>query len=101
MLDALQRERYLSDVQLLPGCSVASVLQPVRSVFLYGATRVLESQRQLTEWQLSQARLAERQMLGWFELYRVGLEAGLRFTESATSSLVGARAAANHGASVP
>jgi hypothetical protein len=66
-------------------------------VFLYGATRLLESQRQLTEWQLSQARLAERQMHAWFELYRVGLEAGLRFTESATSSLVGARASGDAG----
>ena len=66
-----------------------SVLQPLRSVFLYGVTRTLETQRQLTEWQLAQVRLAERQMAGGFELYRVGLEAGLRFTESATRTLVG------------
>jgi hypothetical protein len=66
----------------------APALAPVRSVFRYSATRALETQRQLTEWQLAQARLAERQIASWFELYRVGLEASLRFTESATRTLV-------------
>lgn len=67
---------------------MAVVSEPVRSAFRYSATRVLETQRQLTEWQLAQARLAERQMISWFELYRVGLEASLRFTETATRTLV-------------
>lgn len=66
---------------------MASVLRPVRSVARYGLGRMLAVQRQLTEWQLAQARFAERQVVGLFELHRVALEAGLRFTDTAARSL--------------
>ncbi|MFN7144191.1 MAG: hypothetical protein ACK4YP_10465 [Myxococcota bacterium] len=70
---------------------MASVLRPVRSVahsiVREGLGRVLAAQRQLTEWQLAQARFAERQVVGLFELHRVSLEAGLRFTDAAARSL--------------
>ncbi len=88
MVDAAQRERYLSAPT--PSTALPTVPRPVRSVFRYGATRVLEAQRALTEWQLAHARLVERQASTLFELHRVGLEAGLRFTEAATRALVGA-----------
>lgn len=61
------------------------VLRPLRTVargaFRGTATRVLAVNHQVVEWQLAQARLAERQVGTLFELYRTSLLAGRRFTE--------------------
>ena len=79
---------FLLPTRLVFGARVPAAFRPVRAVFRYGATRVLETQRQLTEWHLSHVRFGERQIGSWFELYRVGLEANLRFTEAATRTLI-------------
>lgn len=52
-----------------------------RSTFRGGATRMLAIHHQVVEWQLAQARFAERQISTSFELYRTALLAGRRFTE--------------------
>ncbi len=92
ILDALQRERYgfgAGPIRPLE-CSVPSVLSSARTVVGRSATYVLGIQRRLTEWQLACARIAERQVTSCFELHRVGLEAGLRFTQVAADTMAGA-----------
>jgi len=75
-----------------------SVLAPVRSVARRSVVHVLGVQRRVTALQLATARLAERQMTAGFELYRVGLEAGLRFSEAAVSVVAGPEAESAAGA---
>ncbi|MDP2310116.1 MAG: hypothetical protein Q8P18_29130 [Pseudomonadota bacterium] len=60
----------------------------VRNVVGRSAAYVLGVQRRLTELQLACARIAERQMTSMFELHRVGLEAGLRFTQVAADTFL-------------
>ncbi|MDP2311805.1 MAG: hypothetical protein Q8P41_02800 [Pseudomonadota bacterium] len=74
---------------------MASLLSPLRSVASRSAGRVFRAQRRLTELQLAQARVAERQVISWFELYRSWLEAGLRFSEVAAETLAPSPTAAS------
>ena len=74
---------------------MASLLTPVRALARHSALRVLGSQRRLAEWHLAAARLAERQVVAGFELYRIGLQAGLRYTEVASDAVSGALAEAS------
>ena len=68
----------------------ASPSTPVRSGARRSVLRLLGVHRRVAEWQLASVRLAERQVNAGFELYRVGLQAGLRCTEVASEALAGA-----------